>query len=272
MEHALRHALANEELTMHYQPQISLTTGAVTGMEALLRWNHPRLGNVSPAQFIPLAEETGLIIPIGELAFLTACREGKELRDELGMDLTVSVNLSPRQFQQRNLVEVIENSLKDSGLPARNLEIEITENMLMVNSDGNLDKLQKIRELGARISIDDFGTGFCSFSYLLQYQVDRLKIDQSFVKQAGTDPNAAAVVRTIIAMSHGLNIQVVAEGVETDEQLRFLVRRKCDEAQGHFVARPVAAKDFATAVRACADNSIMRSASGRWLAAEHQLS
>ena len=226
MEHALRHALANNELSMHYQPQISLTTGAVTGMEALLRWKHPRLGVVSPAQFIPLAEETGLIVPIGEWAFMTACREGKALQDELGMDLTVSVNLSPRQFQQRNLVEVIENSLKESGLAARNLEIEITENMLMINSGGNLDKLQKIRELGARISIDDFGTGFCSFSYLLQYQVDRLKIDQSFVKQAGTDPNAAAVVRTIIAMSHGLNIRVVAEGVETDEQLRFLVRRK----------------------------------------------
>jgi len=272
MEHALRHALANEELSMHYQPQISLTTGAVTGMEALLRWKHPRLGNVSPAQFIPLAEETGLIVPIGEWAFMTACREGKALQDELGMDLTVSVNLSPRQFQQRNLVEVIENSLKESGLPAKNLEIEITENMLMVNSGGNLDKLQKIRELGARISIDDFGTGFCSFSYLLQYQVDRLKIDQSFVKQAGTDPNAAAVVRTIIAMSHGLNIRVVAEGVETDEQLRFLVRRKCDEAQGNFVARPVAADEFCTAVRACANNSVMRSASGRWLAAEHQMS
>jgi diguanylate cyclase (GGDEF)-like protein/PAS domain S-box-containing protein len=272
MEHALRHALANQELSMHYQPQISLTTGAVTGMEALLRWKHPRLGNVSPAQFIPLAEETGLIVPIGEWAFMTACREGKALQDELGMDLTVSVNLSPRQFQQRNLVEVIENSLKESGLPARNLEIEITENMLMINSGGNLDKLQKIRELGARISIDDFGTGFCSFSYLLQYQVDRLKIDQSFVKQAGTDPNAAAVVRTIIAMSHGLGIRVVAEGVETDEQLRFLVRRKCDEAQGNFVARPVAAKDFCTEVRAGANNSVMRSASGRWLAAEHQLS
>jgi diguanylate cyclase (GGDEF)-like protein/PAS domain S-box-containing protein len=272
MEHALRHALANEELSMHYQPQISLTTGAVTGMEALLRWKHPRLGDVSPAQFIPLAEETGLIVPIGEWAFMTACREGKALQDELGMDLTVSVNLSPRQFQQRNLVQVIENSLNESGLPARNLEIEITENMLMVNSGGNLDKLQKIRELGARISIDDFGTGFCSFSYLLQYQVDRLKIDQSFVKQTGTDPNAAAVVRTIIAMSHGLNIRVVAEGVETDEQLRFLVRRKCDEAQGHFVARPVAAKDFCTEVRACVNNSVMRSASGRWLAAEHQLS
>jgi diguanylate cyclase (GGDEF)-like protein len=249
MEHALRHALANGELCMHYQPQISLTTGAVTGMEALLRWTHPKLGNIAPNQFITLAEETGLIVPIGEWAFMTACREGKALQDELGMDLTVSVNLSPRQFQQRNLVEIIENSLAKSGLPARNLEIEITENMLMVNSAGNLEKLQKIRELGARISIDDFGTGFCSFSYLLQYQVDRLKIDQSFVKKSVTDTNAAAVVRTIIAMSHGLNIRVVAEGVETDEQLRFLLRRKCDEAQGNFVALPVAARDFCTVVR-----------------------
>jgi diguanylate cyclase (GGDEF)-like protein/PAS domain S-box-containing protein len=249
MEHALRHALANGEFCMHYQPQISLTTGAVTGMEALLRWTHPRLGNIAPTQFIALAEETGLIVPIGEWAFMTACREGKALQDELGMDLTVSVNLSPRQFQQGNLVQIIENSLAKSGLPARNLEIEITENMLMVNSGGNLDKLQKIRELGVRISIDDFGTGFCSFSYLLQYQVDRLKIDQSFVKKAVTDTNAAAVVRTIIAMSHGLNIRVVAEGVETDEQLRFLLRRKCDEAQGNFVAHPVSAREFCAVVR-----------------------
>jgi diguanylate cyclase (GGDEF)-like protein/PAS domain S-box-containing protein len=250
MEHALRHALANGELCLHYQPQVSLTTGLVTGMEALLRWNHPRLGSVPPAQFIPLAEETGLIVPIGEWVFRTACMEGKALQDELGSDLTISVNLSPRQFQQRNIVQVIEHALAVSGLAARNLEIEITENMLMVNSDGNLDKLQRIRKLGARISIDDFGTGFCSFSYLLQYQVDRLKIDKSFVKQAGTDPNAAAVVRTIIAMSHGLAIRVVAEGVETDEQLRFLMRRKCDEAQGNYMAGPVPANEFAAVARA----------------------
>jgi diguanylate cyclase (GGDEF)-like protein/PAS domain S-box-containing protein len=272
MEHALRHALANGELSLHYQPQISLASGAVTGMEALLRWNHPKRGDISPTQFIPLAEETGLIVPIGEWAFMTACCEGKALQNQLGMDLTVSVNLSPRQFQQGNLMQVIESSLAKSGLPARNLEIEITENMLMVNSGGNLDKLQKIRELGARISIDDFGTGFCSFSYLLQYQVDRLKIDRGFVKQAGIDPNATAVVRTIIAMSHGLNIKVVAEGVETDEQLRFLMRRKCDEAQGYFFSGPVAAKDFCASVRACGNNSVMQIASRGWMTSKHQLS
>jgi EAL domain-containing protein (putative c-di-GMP-specific phosphodiesterase class I) len=258
MEHALRHALANGELNMHYQPQISLTTGAVTGMEALLRWTHPKLGSISPAQFIPLAEETGLIVPIGEWAFMTACCEGKALQDELGMELTLSVNLSPRQFQQKNLVHVVENSLAKSGLSAERLQIEITENMLMSNSEDILDKLQRMRELGVRISIDDFGTGFCSFSYLLQYQVDRLKIDQSFVKKAGIDANAAAVVRTIIAMSHGLNIKVVAEGVETDEQLRFLLRRKCDEAQGNFIGRPVAQEEFCEAVRAYSNQLPLR--------------
>lgn len=254
MEHALRHAIANGEMELHYQPQVSLTTGAITGMEALLRWTHPRMGKISPAQFIPLAEETGLIIPIGEWAFMVSCCEGKALQDELGVNLTVSVNLSPRQFQQKNLVQLIEHCLAKSGLSASHLEIEITEGMLMVNSGDNLDKLQKIRELGVRISIDDFGTGFCSFSYLLQYKVDRLKIDQSFVRQAETDMNAAAVVRTIIAMSHGLNIKVVAEGVETDEQLRFLLRRKCDEAQGNFLGLPVAARDFAAAARSYANN------------------
>jgi diguanylate cyclase (GGDEF)-like protein len=259
MEHALRHALANGELSMHYQPQISLTTGAVTGMEALLRWTHPRLGRISPGQFIPLAEETGLIVPIGEWGFLTACCEGKAMQDELGLDLTVSVNLSPRQFQQKNLVRVVESSLAKSGLPAECLQIEITENMLMANSEDVLHKLQRMRELGVRISIDDFGTGFCSFSYLLQYQVDRLKIDQSFVKKAGTDANAAAVVRTIIAMSHGLNIKVVAEGVETEDQLRFLVRRKCDEAQGYFIGRPVAAGEFCEAVRSYTSQISLRS-------------
>ena len=259
MEHALRHALTNGELSMQYQPQISLTTGVVTGMEALLRWTHPKLGCISPAQFIALAEETGLIVPIGEWAFMTACCEGKALQDELGTDLTVSINLSPRQFQQKNLMHVVENSLMKSGLPPERLQVEITENMLMSNSEDILDKLQRMRQLGVRISIDDFGTGFCSFSYLLQYQVDRLKIDQSFVKKAGTDANAAAVVRTIIAMSHGLNIKVVAEGVETEEQLRFLLRRKCDEAQGYFIARPMAPEEFCEAVRTCGNKIPLRS-------------
>jgi diguanylate cyclase (GGDEF)-like protein/PAS domain S-box-containing protein len=257
MEHVLRHALANGELSMHYQPQISLVSGAVIGMEALLRWTHPKLGQVPPSIFIPLAEETGLIVQIGAWAFKTACGEAMKMRQELGMDLTISVNLSPRQFQQKNLLQVIESALKSSRLPPQCLEIEITENMVMLNSESNLDKLQKIRELGARIAIDDFGTGFCNFTYLLQYQVDRLKIDQSFVRQAVNDVNAAAVVRTIIAMSHGLNMKVVAEGVETEEQLRFLLRRRCDEAQGRLFSGPVPAAEFVAMVQTLSGARVM---------------
>jgi len=248
MDTALRHALVREELFLHYQPIVSLTTGRVIGMEALLRWHHPKLGVISPLTFIPLAEETGQIVAIGEWALKQSCMQAKTLCDELGMDLSISVNLSPRQFEQPNLLQVIDEALEESGLPAKNLQVELTEHTLMINSASNLEKLQHIRQLGARVAIDDFGTGFCSFSYLLQYPVDRLKIDQSFVMKAVTEPNAATVVRTIVAMSHHLGIKVIAEGVETPEHLRFLASRKCDEAQGYYFSRPVAAAGFAAAV------------------------
>lgn len=250
MDTALRHALVRKELFLHYQPLVSLTTGRVIGMEALLRWHHPKLGVIPPATFIPLAEETGLIVAIGEWALKRSCQQAKFLCDELGMDLAVSVNLSPRQFEQSNLLQVIGEALEESGLPPKNLQVELTENTLMINSASNLEKLQQIRQLGARVAIDDFGTGFCSFSYLLQYPVDRLKIDQSFVMKAVTEPNAATVVRTIVAMSHHLGIKVIAEGIETPEHLRFLAQRKCDEAQGYYFSRPVAAAGFGAAVSA----------------------
>jgi diguanylate cyclase (GGDEF)-like protein len=248
MDTALRHALVREELFLNYQPIVSLTTGRVIGMEALLRWHHPKLGVISPATFIPLAEETGLIVAIGEWAMKRSCMQAKMLCEELQMDLSVSVNLSPRQFEQHNLLKVIEEALEESGLPARNLQVELTENTLMINSASNLEKLQQIRQLGALVAIDDFGTGFCSFSYLLQYPVDRLKIDQSFVMKAVSEPNAATVVRTIVAMSHHLGIKVIAEGVETPEHLRFLAHRRCDEAQGYYFSRPVAASAFSSTV------------------------
>ena len=248
MDMALRHALAREELFLHYQPLVSLSTGRVIGMESLLRWHHPKLGVISPATFIPLAEETGLIVPIGEWALRQSCKQAKAICDDLGMELSVSVNLSPRQFEQSNLLQVIGEALEESGLPPNNLQLELTENTLMINSASNLEKLQQIRQLGARVAIDDFGTGFCSFSYLLQYPVDRLKIDQSFVMKAVTEPNAATVVRTIVAMSHHLGIKVIAEGVETPEHLKFLASRKCDEAQGYYFSRPIAAAGFGAAV------------------------
>ncbi|MDP9037699.1 MAG: EAL domain-containing protein [Acidobacteriota bacterium] len=249
MDTALRHAIAREEMYLHYQPIVSLTTGRVVGMESLLRWHHPKLGLIPPGTFVPLAEETGQIVPIGEWAFQQSCLQTKLLSKELGTELFLSVNLSPRQFEQSNLLSMIEESLAESGLSPSQLQVELTENTLMINSASNLEKLQRIREMGARVAVDDFGTGFCSFSYLLQYPVDRLKIDQSFILQSATDPNAATVVRTIVAMSHNLGIKVIAEGVETVEHLRFLTQRRCDEGQGFFFARPVAASGFADAVR-----------------------
>ena len=240
-EHDLRHALINGELSLHYQPQVSCLTGDVIGMEALLRWTHPRRGSIPPAQFIPLAEATGMIVPIGEWAIRTACHEGKELQDSFGRELVIAVNLSPRQFRQKNLAAQVGMALRESGLPARSLEIEITEQTLMSSSAATNDTLKQLRKLGVKVAIDDFGTGFSSFSYLLQYEVDRLKIDRSFVNRSDDDPNAAAIVRAIISMAHGLNLKVVAEGVETTGQLDFLLRRRCDEAQGFYFGKAVPA-------------------------------
>jgi diguanylate cyclase (GGDEF)-like protein len=265
MDAALRHALVRDELFMHYQPLVSLTTGRVVGMESLLRWHHPKLGLLAPSTFIPLAEETGMIIPIGEWVMKQSCMEAKTICDDLGMDLSVSVNLSPRQFEQSNLLQVIGDALESSGLPAKSLQVELTERVLMINSASNLEKLQQIRKLGARVAIDDFGTGFCSFSYLLQYPVDRLKIDQSFILKAVTETNAATVVRAILSMSHHLGIKVTAEGVETTDHLKILSRRNCDEAQGFYFSRAVSAADFAGAVEA-----IHRSYDERKLAEETQ--
>jgi diguanylate cyclase (GGDEF)-like protein/PAS domain S-box-containing protein len=238
-EHDLRHALDNGELSLHYQPQVSCITGDVIGMEALLRWNHPRRGSIPPLQFIPLAEATGMIVPMGEWAIRTACHEGRELQLSLGRDVVIAVNLSPRQFRQKNLSALVELALRESKLSAQSLEIEITEQTLMTNSAATNETLMQLRKLGVKIAIDDFGTGFSSFSYLLQYEVDRLKIDRSFVNRSADDPTAAAIVRAIISMAHGLNLKVVAEGVETNDQLNFLLRRRCDEAQGFYFGKPV---------------------------------
>jgi diguanylate cyclase (GGDEF)-like protein len=248
MEGALRQALDRNELFLEYQPQVALPSGKVIGMEALLRWRHSRFGLVSPAHFIPIAEKIGILTDFGEWAMRQACRDAKWIQTRLGRSVSLSVNLSPNQFEQKRLLRTIEEALQVSGLPASDLEIEIIENTLMINSTANLKTLQMIRDLGVRLSIDDFGTGFCNFNYLLQYQVDRLKIDQSFVRQAANDTNAASVVRTVIAMSHGLGVKVIAEGVETREQLKFLMRRRCDQAQGYFFARPLSPEHFVDSV------------------------
>lgn len=248
MEGALRQSLDRNELFLEYQPQVSLPGGEVIGMEALMRWKHPRFGLVSPAHFIPMAEQMGLLPEFGSWAMHRACQEAKWMQKRLARRLCLGVNLSPQQFQQHKLLDTVQSALQKSGLAPSDLEIEITENTLMINSQSNLETLQMIRDLGVRLSIDDFGTGFCNFNYLLQYQVDRLKIDQSFVRQSVGDANAASVVRTITALSHGLGIKVIAEGVETKEQLKFLLRRRCDQAQGFYFARPLSADRFVEAV------------------------
>ena len=256
MEGALRQALDRNELFLEYQPQVALPSGKVIGMEALLRWRHPRFGLVSPAHFIPIAEKIGLLPEFGAWAMSRACREAKWIQTRLDRRVSLSVNLSPNQFQQKKLLHSIEESLRTSGLDPADLEVEIIESTLMINSTANLETLQLIRDLGVGLSIDDFGTGFCNFNYLLQYQVDRLKIDQSFVRQAANDGSAASVVRTVIAMSHGLGIKVIAEGVETREQLKFLMRRRCDQAQGFYFARPLSPEQFVQSVATIEDMNL----------------
>lgn len=248
MEEEIRHAMQNGELELHYQPQVRCSTGEVTGMEMLLRWNSPRRGYVPPSTFIPIAEKAGLLVRMGEWSMRQACKDTVVLRRQTGRDLTVAVNLSAWQFSQRNLIDVVTEAINDSGLPARALEIEITEQMLMTNSTTVMETMRKIRELGVTIAIDDFGTGFSSFSYILQYEVDRLKIDRSFIDRTTQDAGAAAIVRTIIAMAHGLNIEVVAEGVETTAQMNFLLRRKCDQVQGFLFSRAVPMEAFPAVV------------------------
>jgi diguanylate cyclase (GGDEF)-like protein/PAS domain S-box-containing protein len=238
MEADLRRALDHNQLQIHYQPQVNTRTHEVTGLEALLRWKHPIRGLIPPSDFIATAEEGGMIVPIGEWVLRHACKEVRRIQQQLGYRFKLAVNLSPRQILQDNLVEVIEDALQVSGLAAQDLELEITENTLMISSAETVSMLTRLRALGVRLAVDDFGTGFSSFKYILEYKVDRLKIDRSFITKCATDSTATAIVRTVIAMAHGLNMTVVAEGVETQEQLAFLVRRRCDEAQGFLFGRP----------------------------------
>ena len=249
MENALRLAAEGNELELHYQPQVDLRTGKIVGMEALLRWHNPDLGHISPAAFIPVAEDAGLIVPIGEWVLATACAQGKCWADMGFADLRVAVNISARQFRQKDFAASVRRILATSGMPSGMLELELTESVMMKDMHEVIAVLNDLRALGISVSIDDFGTGYSSLSRLKHFPIGLLKIDQSFVRDITTDADDAAIVLAIITLAHSLRLQVIAEGVETAEQLDFLLRHGCDEIQGYLFSKPVPAGKFTSLLR-----------------------
>jgi len=250
MEAELGGALERDEMFMHYQPQCSLLNGAIIGAEALLRWRHPSRGIVAPGEFIRVAEETGLVLPIGAWTINHVCAQLRAWRDA-GLNVpTVSVNLSARQFQQQDLVAVVQRALAEHGVPGAALELEVTESAMMRDVDAAAETLLQLKRLGVRIALDDFGTGYSSLNYLKRLPIDQLKIDQSFVRDIASAPDDAIICNAIIGLAHSLRISVVAEGVETDEQMVFLKRRKCDAMQGFLFSKAISAEAFVQLISA----------------------
>jgi diguanylate cyclase (GGDEF)-like protein len=243
LENDLRRALENEEFSLVYQPRVHLQSGELTSLEALVRWNHPLRGMVLPGDFIPVAEESGLIVPLGEWVLREACLQNKRWQEAGYRPIPISVNLSMRQFQQKKLVDVIQGILTYTGLEPCYLELEITESMTF-DKDRAFEQLKKIKAIGVDISIDDFGTGYSSLHYLKNLPIDRLKIDRSFVNEVLVDSKNAAIVSTIASMAHHLKLKVTAEGVENEEQLHFLQAQDCHEGQGYYFSRPIPAESF----------------------------
>ena len=248
IERSLHHAFERKEFVVHYQPMVEIGTRRVVGAEALIRWNHPEYGLMTPDDFIPIAEESGLIYPIGEWVMRTACEQMKRWHDAGHDDLRVAVNLSARQFQQRGLTGVIERVLSDTAYPAELLDVEITESIAMHNAELSLAIMLRLKEMGIRISIDDFGTGYSSLSYLKRFPIDTVKIDQNFIRDLSRDSNDGAIISAVISMARALKLRVVAEGVETEEQLAFLRRQHCEVIQGFLCGRPVPAEEFEVAL------------------------
>ncbi|MFQ5487552.1 MAG: EAL domain-containing protein, partial [Gammaproteobacteria bacterium] len=242
LETSLRHALERGEFLLHYQPQVDIQSGGIIGVESLIRWQHPELGLVQPLKFIPLLEETGLIVPVGEWILETACAQLKAWEEVRGVSPRLSINLSGRQFFDPGLMMQLDQLLRKTGLAPQALELEITETVLMQNDRASRDNLGALQELGLRLSIDDFGTGYSSLSYLKRFPIDTLKIDRSFIRDLTIDPDDAAIVSAIIVMAHSLKLEVVAEGVETREQLDFLKSKQCDAMQGYLFSKPVSAQ------------------------------
>ncbi|WP_131278557.1 putative bifunctional diguanylate cyclase/phosphodiesterase [Hylemonella gracilis] len=249
LKNGLHRALSRGELELHYQPQFDLRTGGVVGVEALLRWRHPEEGLISPARFVPVAEDSGLIVPIGEWVIRQACAQAMAWRQAGLQPLRMAVNLSAVQFRRGEVQAVVAQALRDSGLAPEQLELELTESILLHNTEQVLLAVDQIKQLGVKLSIDDFGTGYSSLAYLKRFAVDKLKIDQSFVHDLAHDSDDAAIVRAIIQMAAGLGLRTIAEGVEDAAVLAALRRFGCDEAQGYYLARPLPAAEFAELVR-----------------------
>jgi predicted signal transduction protein with EAL and GGDEF domain len=249
LENALRRALERNQLYLHYQPQITLSTGRVRSVEALLRWEHPELGSVSPAEFIPVAEDSGQILQIGEWVLRSAMQQLQAWRSAGLQDLKVAVNLSAIQFHQQQLPEIINRILLDSDLPPDSLELELTEGVAIHDPRQATATMDRLREHGVRLAMDDFGTGYSSLSQLKRFEIYKLKIDQSFIQDLDHDSNDRAIVSAIIRMAQALGMQTTAEGVETEAQLEFLREQGCDEAQGYHFSRPLAPDALETFLR-----------------------
>jgi EAL domain-containing protein (putative c-di-GMP-specific phosphodiesterase class I) len=245
IEGDLRRALERHEFVVHYQPKINLKTGRIAGAEALLQWTHPIRGLVSPAQFIPVAEDCGLILPIGNWVLRQACQQAQAwLAAGLPMG-TMAVNISAMQLREGTFVDSVFAILKETGLDPKFLEVELTESVLMKHAESTASILKALKARGVQVAVDDFGTGYSSLSYLRKFPIDALKIDQSFVSQITTVPDETIIVKAVVSMGRSLKLRVVAEGVETQEQLAFLQAHQCDEAQGYFFSRPVPPQQFA---------------------------
>lgn len=249
LETALRGALKREEISLHYQPQVELASGKITGVEALARWQHGELGSIPPGKFIPIAEDSGLIIPIGHWILNTACRQAKSWQQKGLPAVRVAVNVSGHQFQQADFVDTVASALVETDLDPACLELELTESTIMERTEENIDTLKRLKGLGVQLAIDDFGTGYSSLSYLKRFPIDRIKIDRSFISNIPGDADDCAITDAVIALAHSLRYKVVAEGVETAEQLAYLRSRQCDEMQGYLFGKPIPATEMTSLLK-----------------------
>jgi EAL domain-containing protein (putative c-di-GMP-specific phosphodiesterase class I) len=245
IEESLRRALERREFALHYQPKVNLKTGAIIGAEALLRWTHPTRGSVSPIDFIPVAEDCGLILPIGAWVLHEACAQARAWIGEGLPPISMAVNVSAIEFRHEKFLEGLFAILDQTGFDPKSLELELTESVLMKHAASTAKILRKVRESGIGVAVDDFGTGYSSLSYLQKFSIDAVKIDQSFVRQISTAGEDTTIVKAVIGMARGLKLRVIAEGVETLDEVAFLRAYRCEEAQGYYFSRPVPAEQFA---------------------------